>query len=183
MKKILLFIVFFKLLFSAENKLENKPLLELFNQKYYSYICDKRWEFINKYNNKREDLLSLVAYACLKKRYLTPALDLAKVLKATKEGRKNATYIVTLYLMKKLIIQIINDDLRIESIKLPRITDNKLGEAFIFIENGNYKKKNKTIEIFDKKNQLLYKVRISKKNNVVIDIIKNGQLEKREYYW
>jgi hypothetical protein len=156
-------------------------LLELFNNKYYSYICDRRWQFINKYNNKREDLLSLVAYACLKKRYLTPALDLAKVLKVTKEGRKNATYIVTLFLMKKLMIQIINDDLQIGNIKLPKITDNSLGKMFFYIEKGNYKKLDKTIEI--KENEKTYKIWTTNRNNIVIDIIVNGQLKKREYYW
>jgi hypothetical protein len=134
------------------------------------------------YNNKREDLLSLVAYSCLKKRYITPALDLAKVLKMTKEGRKNATYIVTLFLMKKLIMQIIDDNLQIGNIKLPKITDNSLGLVFGFIEKGAFKKKDKSLEINLTKGKS-YRVWISHNNNVVIDTISNGQLQMREYYW
>jgi len=174
-------LMFFNLMFSAQNNLQNMTLLELFNNKYYTYICDKRWYFINKYNNKREDLLSLVAYACLKKRYLTPALDLAKVLKVTKEGRKNATYIVTLFLMKKLIMQIINDDMSIGDIKLPQINDNTLGIVFSFIEKNHFEKKDNTLIIKDAKT--VYKVKISKNNNVVIDILINNKLKKREFYW
>ncbi|AZV46819.1 hypothetical protein C3L23_05890 [Nautilia sp. PV-1] len=182
MRKIIILILFLASLFASQNDLKNMSLLQLFNNKYYSYICDKRWIFINKYNNKREDLLSLVAYACLKKRYLTPALDLAKVLKVTKEGRKNATYIVTLFLMKKLIMQIIDDDLKIGNIKLPQITDNSLGKAFGLIENGSFKREKNTLEINVSKNTV-YKVWISHNNNVVIDTISNGELKNREYYW
>ena len=181
MKKLLLLFIFFNFIFANQDNLKNMSLIELFNKKYYSYICERRWEFINHYNNKREDLLSLVAYSCLKKRYITPALDLAKVLKVTKEGRKNATYIVTLFLMKKLIMQIINDDIEINNIKLPTITDNELGKMFLFIQEGKYEKNGDKLII--KNNDFIYKIWLSKRNNVVIDIIKNGQLQKREYYW
>jgi len=181
MKKILLFCLLFSFLFSNQNNLKNMSLIELFNKKYYSYICEKRWEYINKYNNKREDLLSLVAYSCLKKRYLTPALDLAKVLKITKEGRINATYIITLFLMKKLMMQIIKDDLEITNIKLPAITDNNLGRMFLLIQKGKYKKNGDKITINDNGN--VYNIWLTKRNNIVIDVFKNGQLQKREYYW
>jgi len=169
------------IVFAAGQNLKDMTLLELFNHKYYTYICDKRWKYINKYNNKREDLLSLVAYACLKKRYLTPALDLAKVLKTTKEGRKNATYIVTLFLMKKFIIQMVEDDLNIGNIKLPQITDNTMGVVFHYLEKGDYKKEKKALvlNIGDK----TYKITVSKTNDVVIETYINNVLKSREYYW
>jgi hypothetical protein len=181
MKKILLFVFFLHIVYASDDNLKNMSLLELFNKQYYTYICDRRWQYINEYNNKREDLLSLVAYACLKKRYLTPALDLAKVLKATKEGRRNATYIVTLFLMKKLIIQYFNDGLSLRGIKLPKITDNTLGIVFNYIESGKYEKKDNYLVI--KTPDILYKVTISKNNNIVIETYKNNKLEKREYFW
>ncbi len=181
MKKILLFFVLFNMLFSAENNLKNLSLTELFNQKKYAYICDKRWDFIDKYNNKKEDLLSLVAYACLKKRNITPALDLAKVLKVTKEGRKNATYIVTLFLMKKLIIQMLNDDMSITNVSLPQITDNNLGKAFYYIQEGKFTKNNYKITIKTDKN--VYKIRLTNHNNVLIEEYSGDKLIKREYYW
>jgi len=182
MKKVLLIFLFFNFIFADQNNLRNMSLIELFNKKYYSYICEKRWEYINKYNNKREDLLSLVAYACLKKRYLTPALDLAKVLKVTKEGRKNATYIITLFLMKKIIMQIINDNLQIGDLKLPAINDNSLGKVFGLIEKGSFKREKNALEINLSKGTV-YKVWISHNCNIVIDTINNGKVVKREYYW
>jgi hypothetical protein len=155
--------------------------MELFAQKKFSYICDKRWDFINRYNNKNEDLLSLVAYSCLKKRYITPALDLAKVLKITKEGRKNATYIVTLFLMKKLIIQMLNDDMPVSNLNLPKITDNDLGMVFLYIQEGRFKKESRGIVINTDKS--VYKVRLTKRNNVLIEKYRGDKLIKREYYW
>ncbi|WP_456480409.1 hypothetical protein [Nautilia sp.] len=181
MKKTALLLVLFNFVFASSDYLKNMTLIELFNNKYYSYICNQRWKFINKYNNKREDLLSLVAYACLKKRFLTPALDLAKVLKVTKEGRKNATYIVTLFLMKKLIMQMIDDNLQIGDITLPQISDNTLGKVFGLIQKGDYEKKDGALVV--KNGNTTYKVWISDNYNVVIDTVVNGELTKREYYW
>ena len=185
MKKVFILVFFLQLMFAAtaatNDKLKNMTLLELFNHQYYTYICDRRWQYINKYNNKREDLLSLVAYACLKKRFLTPALDLAKVLKTTKEGRRNATYIVTLFLMKKLIIQYFNDGLSLKSIKLPKITDNTLGIVFDYIEKGDFKKDGEYMII--NASPFVYKVTVSKNNNVIIETYKDDKMIKREYFW
>jgi len=178
-KRVLIAVFFVNLLF-AQN-LQDMSLNELYQKKYYSYICDKRWNYISKYNNKREDLLSLVAYACLKKRYLTPALDLAKVLKVTKEGRKNATYITTLFLIKKLVLEILNGDRVLKNILLPEILDNTLGVAFSHIQKGEYRKKGKYILV--KHAGSLLKIWESDNYNVVVDTIKNGVLQKREFYW
>jgi len=181
MRKIFVFLVFITSLFSANEYLKNMSLVQLFNKQYYTYICNNRWRYINKYDGKREDLLSLVAYSCLKKRYLTPALDLAKVLKVTKEGRRNATYIVTLFLMKKLIMQVINDRMKIGDIKLPTIKDNTLGIVFYNIEQGNYVFEGNKMVI--ESDGVKYAVGISKDHNIVITTYKNGSLLKREYYW
>ena len=183
MKKILVFMLCFLDLFAVNTykNLKKMSLEELFKKGYYTYICNRRWKYINKYNQKREDLLSIVAYSCLKKRYLTPALDLAKVLNVTKEGRKNATYIVTLFLMKKLIMQIIKDGLNLNMIKLPLIKDNLLGIVFENIQKGNYIKENNALIVLI--DNIKYKIWISKDNNVNIDVLKNGKLIKRELYW
>lgn len=181
MRKILLFLFVLNFLYPSQKNLKKLSLMELFAQKKFSYICDKRWDFINRYNNKNEDLLSLVAYSCLKKRYITPALDLAKVLKITKEGRKNATYIVTLFLMKKLIIQMLNDDMPVSNLNLPKITDNDLGMVFLYIQEGRFKKESRGIVINTDKS--VYKVRLTKRNNVLIEKYRGDKLIKREYYW
>ncbi|MEO1928458.1 MAG: hypothetical protein ABGX26_07200 [Nautiliaceae bacterium] len=181
MKKLFFVIFLSHFLFATQDYLQKMTLLQLFKKQYYSYICQQRWRYINKYNNKREDLLSLVAYACLKKRYLTPALDLAKVLKVTKEGRKNATYITILFLMKKLIIQKIEDNLDLSGIVLPIISDNNLGKVYNYIQKGNYHTDDKVIFIDD--GNISFKVWISNNFNVVVEKFENNQLKSREFYW
>jgi len=78
-------------------------------------------------------------------------------------------------------MQIINDDMSIGDIKLPQINDNTLGIVFSFIEKNHFEKKDNTLIIKDAKT--VYKVKISKNNNVVIDILINNKLKKREFYW
>jgi hypothetical protein len=175
LKKI--FIIFFIVcLYSKELSLSLA-----FQKGLYSKICMNRWIYINKYVNKREDLLSIVAYACLKKRYLTPALDLAKVLKKTPQGRKNATYITTLFLMKKLILQYFFDNFDIKDIKLPIIKDDLLGIVFYNIQKGNYLKEKNLIIIKYRNN--IYYVSPNKNFNIVIKIFVNNKLEKKVVYW
>jgi len=182
MKKIIVFFVLLNFAFATNENLKNMDLITLFKNNYYSYICNNRWNYINKYVNKNEKLLSLVLYACLKKRYLTPALDIAKVLTVTKEGRTNATYITTLFLMKKLLIQILNGDLTIGNLNLPIIKDNTLGIVFYQIEHNNYKLQDK--KIFTNFNNKKFITYISDDNNIVIETYdKNNNLIKREFYW
>jgi hypothetical protein len=174
LKKII-FIFLFTFLFS------NDSLNIAFKKGYYSKICMNRWIYINKYVNKREDLLSLVAYACLKKKYLTPALDLAKVLKVTTIGRKNATYITTLFLMKKLILEFILDNIDIKNIKLPIIKDDLLGVVFYNIQKNNFVKKNNRIIIQNNEKKLI--VYINKNYNIVIESFVENELQNKDIYW
>jgi len=179
MRIVLGMTLFFYFLFSSDIK--TMSLIDLYKNHYYSYICNKRWFYINKFVNKREDLLSLVAHSCLKKGNLIPALDIAKVLKNTPEGRKNATYIATLFLMKKLIIQVINDNFDISSIKLPIIKDHILGKVYSLLQKNKYQVNNKKLAFKD--NQFIYEVTLSEKKNLLIKIFKNTTLIKKELIW
>jgi hypothetical protein len=142
-----------------------------------------RWIYINKYEKKDEKLLSLVAYSCLKKHYLTPALDLAKVLRVTKIGRTNATYINTLFLIKLLTERYIKDDYPIQDINIPKIEDSLLAKVFYLAQkqkpkiiNGSY------FEVTD--NGLKYRVIFSQDiNNIIIKTFKNSQMIKKDKYW
>jgi len=174
--KLLVFFIFFTFSFSKDLSL---PVL--FKKGFYSQICNKRWDYINKYVNKREDLLSVVAYSCLKKGYLIPALDLAKVLKKTRIGRKNATYITTLFLMKKLILDILLDDIKRNDIKLPEIKDNLLGIVFAYIINGKYKKEKNHIIIIDKNRKFI--ISKTKHYNIKIKMYVDNNLTKRKIFW
>jgi hypothetical protein len=174
LKKLAFIILFSSYIFA------DISLIVQFKKGLYSKICMNRWSYINKYLNKREDLLSLVAFSCLKKKYLTPALDLAKVLKTTKIGRENATYITTLFLMKKLIIQFIMDKIDLKNIKLPQIKDDKLGIIFYKFQQNKFKQKNNRFIIDN--NATKWIIYLNKNYNIVIETHKNDKV-KKEIYW
>ncbi len=178
-----LLIVFLSLFIkiNADN-FQNKNIIYLFKNHYYSYLCLNRWRYINKYVGKREDLLSIVAYACLKKHYLTYALDLAKNLRYTKEGRENSTYIISLFTIKNFLMRYIMDNFDISIIKIPNIESDDLGKIFLLtkkekpkVNNNRYilKYKNENIEVS-------YNI---KANEILIEYFKNNELVKKEKYW
>ncbi|GAB6045188.1 hypothetical protein JCM11957_07860 [Caminibacter profundus] len=182
MRIIAIFLLFFASFLYSEDNLKNKTLIELFKGKYYSYICLHRWIYINKYQKKNEKFLSLVAYACLKKNYLTPALDLAKVLRITKSGRINATYINTLFLIKLLLERYIKDNYKIEKIKIPLIEDNLLAKVFYMAQIQKPQVSDNTFEVSD--NKYTYKVTFKEDvNNIVIKVYKNNKFIKKVKFW
>lgn len=181
MRILLIFLLSLFIKINADN-LQNKSVIYLFKNHYYSYLCLNRWKFINEYVGKREDLLSIVAYACLKKHYLTYALDLAKNLRYTKEGRENSTYIISLFTIKNFLMRYIMDNFDISIINIPYIESDDLGKVFLLtkqekpIVNKNryiLKDKNENIEVS-------YDI---KANDIVIKFFKNKKLIKKEKYW
>jgi len=174
--RVLIISIFVTFLFS-----EQLSLPVLFKKGFYTQICNKRWVYINKYVHKREDLLSIVAYSCLKKGYLTPALDLAKVLNTTSVGRKNATYITTLFLMKKLLLEALFDNNKGKNIKLPEIKDNMLGVVFSYWASGKYRKEDNTIVINDKNKKFV--ISVTKYYNLLIKMYLDNNLIKKEKFW
>jgi len=180
MRKVVITTLFsFCFLFSED--IDNMTLIDLYKNYHYSHICSRRWVYINRFVNKREDLLALVAQSCLKTGNLIPALDVAKMLKNTKEGRKNATYIATLFLMKKLIIQVFIDKLNISPIKLPIIKDYTLGKIYSLLQKNSYKIDGNRLTIKDE--EFSYKILLMKKENLLIKTFKNGTLIKEETIW
>ncbi len=174
---ILILFVFLK----ADN-LQNKNIIYLFKHNYFSYLCIHRWQYINKYEKKREDLLSIVAYACLKKHYLTYALDLAKALRYTKEGRANSTYIISLFTIKNFIMRYIEDGFDIENIQIPNIESDDLGKIFVLTKKYKPKTENGTYFL----NEGEYNISVSynlKTNEIILNFYKNSQLIKKEKYW
>ena len=180
MRFILILFIFFNIIF-AENP-NNMSLIELYKKNYYTYICMNRWKFINLYLRKDEKLLSLVAFSCLKKNYLTPALDLAKVMRFTKVGRNNALYINELFMMKLLIIRYLADNFNFSSISIPKIEDNLLAKIFYLIKKQNPKILDNSVVLKDKDNT--YKVEYNMDTNeLLIEIYKNKNLIKKVRYW
>lgn len=181
MKKVLIFIVFNIFVFA--NELVNMPLYTLFKKNYYSYICKNRWSYINKYIGKREDLLSLVAYSCLKKHKLTFALDIAKSLRFTKIGRINSSYIISLFAIKTYLVRYIVDNFNIQEIKMPFLKDDDLAEVFFLTQ----KKLPKVIHngFILKNNNSFIEVNYSIKTNEILLKFYNKDkiLQRKEIYW
>ena len=136
------FILIFIFVYAFSFDLSNKSLIYLFKNNYYSYICQNRWKYINEYFKKREDLLSLVAYSCIKKKYITYALDLAKAMRFTKLGRNNSNYIATLFNIKTLLRRYLVDKISLDGIELPYVVDNDLGKVFFLIKKQHPKIEN-----------------------------------------
>jgi len=174
--RVLIFFIFFTFVWG-----ESMSLPELFKKGLYLQICHKRWDYINKYANKREDLLSMVAYSCIKKGDIIPALDVAKVLKTTPKGRTNAVYITTLFFMKTLILKYMFDDFDIKSIKLPEIKDNLLGIVFADLTSKKVQKEHNRVIIFDKNKKFV--LSLTKTSDLAIKIYKNNKFIKEEKFW
>lgn len=177
-----LFLLFVFVLFLRADDLSNKTIPYLFKNHYYSYLCLNRWRYINKFAGKREDLLSIVAYSCLKKHYLVYALDLAKNLRYTKAGRINSTYIVSLFAIKNFLIRYIEDKFNLNNIAIPYIENDDLGKIFYLTKEKNPKVDNNSYEL----NLSNTKVKINydiKTNELILSFFKNNQLVKKEKYW
>jgi len=180
MRFIFIFFIFFNIIF-AENP-NNMSLIELYKKNYYTYICMNRWKFIKMYLRKNEKILSLVAYACLKKNYITPALDLSKEMRFTKIGRNNGLYINELFMMKLLIIRYITDNYDLSTISLPEIKDNLLAKIFYLIKKQKPKVKNNILKLLENNNS--YIVTYNKDTNeIIIKIFLNNNLVKKVRYW
>ena len=180
MRFIFIFFIFFNIIF-AENP-NNMSLIELYKKNYYTYICMNRWKFIKMYLRKNEKILSLVAYACLKKNYITPALDLSKEMRFTKIGRNNGLYINELFMMKLLIIRYITDNYDLSTISLPEIKDNLLAKIFYIIKKQKPKVKNNILKLLENNNS--YIVTYNKDTNeIIIKIFLNNNLVKKVRYW
>jgi len=175
-------IIFFSICLYALD-LSNKSLAYLFKNQYYTYICEHRWRYINKYVKKREDLLSLVAYSCIKKRYITYALDLAKNLRFTKLGRNNANYIATLFNIKTLLRRYLVDNISLDGIELPYVADNDLGRVFFLIKKQNPKVVNNIVFLKDGNKNIKVSYSVDSDEIILEFLDKNNNLIKKEKYW
>ena len=180
MKFLIILIIFLN---SYANDLSKKDITYLFKNHYFSYICQKRWKYINEYVGKREDLLSLVGYACLKKHQLIFALDVAKYLRYTKMGRINANYIVTLFNIKTILIRYVKDKISLQAINIPYVLDDDLGKVFYLAKKQKPDIKNNSFDLKTKKGGKISVFYDIKDNYFIIKFYKNSKLIKKDIYW
>jgi len=181
MRIFLVLIFIFSL--NKASELDNIPLQTLFKNNYYTYICKNRWKYINKYLGKREDLLSIVAYSCLKKHKLTLALDVAKALRFTKMGRINSSYITSLFAIKSYLIRYVEDNFNLRNITFPEIKGDDLAKVFFLTQQKLPKVSNNgyILNLDNKKIEVNYSV---KSNEITLSFYdKNDNLIRKEIYW
>ena len=183
MKFISLFFVLLLNLYASDNNLSNKSLVYLFKYRYYTYICLNRWKYISKYMKKREDLLSIVAYSCLKKKYITYALDLAKNMRFTVLGRNNANYIATLFNIKTILRRYLVDGIPLNGVEFPYVVNNNLGKVFNLIKQQNPQVKNNAVLLNNGDEKILVTYKIET-DEIILDFLDNqGHFLRKERYW
>ncbi|MEO1941582.1 MAG: hypothetical protein ABGW77_01665 [Campylobacterales bacterium] len=153
----------------------------LFKQGKYRQICQQRWGYIKKFKRRDERVLSVVAYSCLKIGGITPALDLAKNLYKTPTGRVNGSYISALFLIKKLLIQVIRDNLNLTNLKLPTVEgEGLLLQFFNRVKGLNFSREGEWIVTKDRK----FRGKVTKGGNIVVEELdQSGNPIKKELYW
>ncbi len=171
------------ILFLFVINLFGQDIVTLFKNGQYLQICNKRWDYIEKYRYKDEKKLSLVAYSCLKNYKLIFALDLAKNMTVTKMGRNNALYITSLFLTKKLIISYLRgDNINLSAVNIPYLKDSLIGKIFRYIKL--HKPAVKDYSVTFTMDGLKYKVYpFDHSTNLIIEIYKNGKLTKKVTVW
>ena len=135
-------------------------------------------------NSKDEDILSLIASACLKIDSINPLGTIIKKLVSTQKDRENASYFATIVLQKKLIYQFMNDGIDLSSLRLPR-TSYLLSVIFENLVKKNYKiidKKTNKIKIVLKNKVYILWRSDSKPVKIYIDEYKDGFLLKHRWY-
>ena len=181
MKKLIVFILFLNI---YAFDLSKQSIVYLFKNNYFSFICQHRWQYINKYLGKREDLLSLVGYSCLKKHQLTLALDVAKALRFTKDGRINSNYIATLFDIKTLLIRYVyNNKISLNLINIPYSFDDDLGKVFYLVKIQKPVVKNNSFIVRTKDGKKIKVFYDIKDNNFILSFYKNSKLIKKDTYW
>ncbi len=180
MKKLIIFILFLNI---YAFDLSKQSVGYLFKNNYLSFICQHRWKYINNYVGKREDLLSLVGYSCLKKHQLIPALDVAKALRFTKMGRINANYIATLFNIKTILIRYVMDGISLNEISIPYVLDDDLGKVFYLVKSQKPPVKNYSFEVTTNKGKKIKGFYDTKNNNFILNFYKGSKLIKKDIYW
>lgn len=112
----------------------------------YSYYKAGAYEKACKYgatlvrqDKKDENYLSVVALSCVDADYLNTAITIVRNMKNTPIGRNNASYVSSLFLIKKLLMQFMYDNVDLTNLTLPK-SPHILSIVFEAISHNKYKK-------------------------------------------
>ncbi|MDX1810182.1 MAG: hypothetical protein R3331_11640 [Sulfurospirillaceae bacterium] len=176
MKKAVIILFFMSVICLAYDKVN---IINDYQNKNYKNVCMNSLNLV--YTITDEDMLSLIADACLRIDYINPLGDIIKKLYSTPKYRENASYFATILLQKKLIYQFMNDGIDISDIRLPR-TSYILSVVFENLVKKNYKIVNNKIEIDLGVKKYLIWLSNDEKPKVFIQEYKNNKLIKQHWY-
>jgi hypothetical protein len=155
----------------------------MFQNKNYSKVCTSGLPMV--YRFKDDDAsLSIIAISCVKADLINSALRPANIMRNSKIGRNNASYVANLYLIKKLLIQFIYDDIDLSYISLPK-SNHFLSIIFENLSKNNYiKKDNKIIIETNNKKFILEPLNQDNKHKVSILILnKKTHKQYQHIFW
>lgn len=152
------------------------------NQEYEKICTDEVANFYTKWHD--EGLTNMYAHSCLNldmlNRLIIPIVQLHK----SESSRANASYYATVLTQKKLLYYSLIDNIDISYVRLPK-TGYILSNIFERYTKKEYEKDG-DVFIFNEKNDIVYKLSLTKNGNTIKMVLKtyqNDTLMKTRYYW
>ena len=179
--KIILFITLSLSLFASNI---NSKLLNYYKNERYQKACNYGMNHFNKFMHD-EAMVSLYAFSCLKADYIDRTTTPIALLKKSEEARKNAAYLATILMQKKLLYHSLIDNYSLKSVQLPS-TDYLLSKVFTLYSEGKYTQDKKVFYLKSSKNsKISYKLYLIKKrgiNKIVIESYYDKILSEKHIY-
>ncbi len=175
MKKILFITILINSLFG----ITQNDIYNFYKNRDYKNTCLKGIWILNQFKHD-DKYQSIVALSCVKVDMLNTAIRITKTMIHTPIGRHNASYISSLFLIKKLLLQLVYDNIDISNLSLPK-SEHPLSVIFENISHHNFSKVNNTF-IIEAKNKK-YILEPTKQNKFIIKIYQNNKLISKHIYW
>lgn len=168
MKLLLLFLLSTSLFASNTNI----KLLNYYNKGEYRKACNYGITTFHKFTDD-EAMISLYAFSCLKADYIDRLTTPIALLKRSKESRKNAAYLATILMQKKLLYHALIDNYPLKNVKLPS-TDTLLSKVFELYCEGAYTRDGDKYYLKDKdESSKHYRLYLTKRHNVYKIVIES----------
>jgi len=174
MKKII-FLLCTTLLFGVTKE----EIYQFYKDKDYKTTCTRGLWALSKYKDD-DNYQSIVALSCVEVDMINTALRITKTMYHTPLGRHNASYIASLYLIKKLLLQLIYDKIDISNLSLPK-SEHPLSIMFENISHNNFSKVDNTYVV--DYNGYKYIMSAYDKNKFILKVYKNNTLISKHIYW
>ncbi len=176
MKKLLFLLTIISLSFG----IEKNEIYNFYKNKDYTDTCKKGIWILNK-NKNDDNYLSIVALSCVKIDMINTAIRISKYMIHTPIGRNNASYIASLFLTKKLLLQMLFDNIDISHLSLPK-SNNILSIVFENISHGNYSKIG-DVYIVEQNGYRYTLSKVANETKISIKIYKNNNFISEHIYW